>query len=98
MVDLTGCKEEYRKACDKYRVTKPDAGVVKRRWRIFLSIEAVLLACAVLLFDLPRWRRFTQVPTAGRRRARGHALCRANRFPGPAPGEPGRATLRHCGA
>lgn len=54
MVDFTGCEEEYCKAFDKYRVAKPDAAVVKRRWRLFFAVEGVLLICVALLFAFGR--------------------------------------------
>jgi hypothetical protein len=53
MVNLTACEDEYRKACEKYRsaaLAKTDAAVIRRRWRVFLIVEAVLLACLVSVF------------------------------------------------
>ncbi len=61
MIDLTACEEEYRKACDKYRIATPDAAVVKRRWRIFLVVEAVLLTCFMSLFVFARKSELTPV-------------------------------------
>jgi hypothetical protein len=61
MVDFTPCEEEYRKACGKYRVAKPDVAIVKRRWRIFLAVEAVLLTCFVSLFMFAKKSELTPV-------------------------------------
>lgn len=61
MVDFPACEEQYRKACDKYRMAKPDAAVVKRRWRIFLVVEAVLLTCFVSLFMFAKKSELTPV-------------------------------------
>ncbi len=61
MVDFTVCEEEYRKACDKYRSAKPDAAVVKRRWRIFLVVEVALLTCFVYLFVFAKKSELTPV-------------------------------------
>lgn len=47
-------EDEYRKACEKYGGTPPDperdAAISRRRWRIFLAIEAMLVVVAVVLF------------------------------------------------
>ena len=61
MVDFSACEEEFRKACDKYhyRFAEPDAAVVKRRWRIFLAVEVVLLTCFVALFLFGKRSEFT---------------------------------------
>lgn len=64
MVDFTGCEEEYRKACDKYGIAELDPAVVKRRWRIFLVVEVVLVACLVALFQFGKGSEFTSILTA----------------------------------
>jgi hypothetical protein len=67
MVDLTACEDEYRKACEKYRsasFAKPDAAVVTRRWRLFLVVEAFLLACMVFLFLFARKSELTSIIAA----------------------------------
>jgi hypothetical protein len=64
MVDFTACEEESRKASDKYRsasFAKPDAAVVKRRWRIFLAVEVVLVICFVALSMFPGKSGFTPI-------------------------------------
>lgn len=64
MVNLTACEIEYARAREKYgsaSIAEPDAAVVTRRWRVFLVVEVILLASAVVLFMFARTSEWTLI-------------------------------------
>lgn len=58
MIDFTACDEQYHEACRKYGLTPFDqdlhAPTVRRRWRVFLAVEGLLLTCWVVVFLFSR--------------------------------------------